>query len=541
MKQLFNRFHWVIAGLFILLWAPAFSAPIEVVLKNLETYIPQAMETWGAPGCAVAIVKGDKIVYIKTFGRKRVDQEDRIGEHTVFPLASLSKNITAVIAAQLIEEEKLHWNDPVHNYLPTLEFADAEATQKVTLQDILSHRVGLPNFTGDTLGYLGCSGAEIAKGLKFIPFQSHYGKEFGYQNIFYGFMGWIIAQVTGKDLGTVYTERLFKPLGMTDASIGPIKSEATLGERLKGVLGMNTGVRIEKNLITSHDHLYSRTAQARPIPNTRYLQTFPSSSGINASISDMGQWLLFWLNGRKDTNGRCLLSDGTVKHMTTSHIPVSQKKEGGVQFPTSRVTRNSYGVGLYVHDYLGRLAWTQMGGLNGVRAVMTILPEEGVGIIVLSNLGGMRVSFLPESIRNKFCDLYLEAPDDVDWATQDVAHMQKRQKDYRDGKLAERLRNPAPPLSDLSAYQGTYENELYGKVEIIRRENSLYLKYRDLPNVQLKHWNGHFFNFRADELGSSFTGVDEGEILFEVHRAKVYGLSVNIMFEGDRQGFRRVK
>lgn len=542
MKVFFKRFLYIITVFFIVFSIPARSAPdINTVLKKMEAYILHAMDLWGAPGCAVAIVQGDKVIYKKAFGYKSVDAKDPVDEHTVFPLSSLTKNITAVIMAQFVEKKRIHWDDKAIQYLPGLEFSDPEVTQHITLQDMFSHKVGLPHFTGDTLGYLGWSGEEIFKGLKFIPFHAALGSEFDYQNTFYGFMGWIIIKLTGKDLNTVYTENLFQPLGMTDANIGPIKQETTITEKLKQLFTKKADIRVEKNLVTTHDHSYPRGPHARPIPYNNYFQALPASSGINASISDMGQWLLFWINGQQNQKGHRLLQESTVRYMTTPYISIPAKKEGGNQFPAERVKHNGYGVGLYIHDYLGHEAWTQMGGLNGARSLMTILPHEKVGIIILSNLGGMRVSFLPESIRDKFCDLWLETSDDIDWATQKLKHMQKYQEDYHKARLNSRLKNPTPLLSDLSAYAGTYENELYGKIEIHLRDSNLYLKYRNLPTVKLTHWNGNLFSFKPDELAPNFPGVDAGDLMFYVQNSQVNGLAINIMSEGRDSDFHRVK
>lgn len=537
MKRLFICFLWILLCL-----SPLQAAPdLVAITKKLDSYIPKAMATWGTPGCAVVIVKGNEIIYQKAFGEKRSGSKDPIDDHTVFFLASVSKNLLAVIVAQLVEEGLLHWDDPVIKHFPEFELSDPEATQKLTLQDLLSQRVGLPHFSGDSLGYLQWTGEEILKGLKYIPFKEVYGQVYGYQNIFYGLIGRIVQKVTGQDLSTLYQTRLFSPLQMTDTNIGPIQAEESLWQRIKRWFGKGSSIRIEKNLTGLHDHFYPR-AQARYFSANPYLYALPATSGVNASIQDMGKWLRFWLSERQAA-GKTLLTEASYKHLTKSHVevPVKKKERRDLQFPENRVTRNSYGVGWFNHDYLRAPALTQMGGMNGCRSLLSVLPEEGIGIIILSNLGGMRIAYLPESIRNTFFDLYLGASEEVDWATEGVTTMDMLQKKYRDAKMEMRLREPMPPAANLSVYEGTYEHELYGRVSIRQEGGQLYLHYRNLSPVPLRHWNGHFFNFDAYKMSNCFPGLDDGEIVFGVEGAQAFAFMGNALFhEGRTHLFQRV-
>jgi CubicO group peptidase (beta-lactamase class C family) len=536
MRHFFIYFLWI-----LLLLSPLHAAlDLTAITKKLDVYIPQAMAAWGSPGCAVVIVKGDQVIYQKAFGDKRVGVKDPVDEHTVFFLASVSKNFLGVIMAQLVEEGLLQWDDSVIKHLPEFELSDVQATQKLTIQDLLSHRVGLPHFSGDSLGCLGWTGDEVLKGLKYIPFNAPYGQEYGYQNICYGLVGLILQRVTGQDLQTLYQTRIFSPLKMVDSNIGPIKAEESIGQKIKRWLGKGSPMRIEKNLVGLHDHFYPLT-QARYFPFNPFLYTLPATSGINASIHDMGQWLRFWLNGNQAA-GKSLLTEKSFKHLMRSHVVVSEKKKEkrDFQFPENRVTRNSYGVGFFNHDYLGHTALTQMGGMNGCRSLLTLLPDDDIGIIVLSNLGGMRVAYLPESIRNTFFDLYLGAPDDIDWAAEDAAAMDARQKQFRDNKKALRLREPSPPAANISTYEGTYEHELYGRVTVRQQGGQLYLHYRNLPPVALRHWNAHFFNFNANEMSNSFPVLDQGEILFGINGTQAYALMISIFNEGRNHLFQRV-
>lgn len=516
--------------------APA-SQDLKTVLEKLEAYIPHALTHWGTPGCAVVIVKGDEIIYMKAFGEKHQGQGDVVDTKTVFPLASVSKNITALLLAQLVEEGRLSWNDPVKKYIPELELASSEFTDTLTILDIASHRSGLPNFSADSIGYLEWSRQEIIDNLKKIPFKSPPGKVYDYQNVMFGLLGLVIEKVLNKPLKDIYQERIFGPLGMKNASLGEVRPALTWWGKIKNLGRGSDNIHYEENLTGLHDHTYPLT-QARTISHNTFLYTFPVSSGINASIEDMAQLLKCWLNDTR-TNNTPLLKAETIAFLHQNHITVPMKENGGIQFPSSRVSHNSYGIGFFNHDYLGHSVWTQMGGMNGIRTLLSILPDEKIGIVILSNLGGMRVSFLPESIRHKFFDLLLKAKDDYDWAQEDSADMQRKQKKFYETRDENAIKDPSP-MKSASVYEGTYRNALYGDILIKRQGNEITFQYKNFKPIPLKHTNGSLFSFHPETLTNCFPALDIGELMFGLQGNYAYALVINLMFEGIDRTFIRV-
>lgn len=502
-------------------------ALLTSVLPVLENYIVKSMAEENIPGAVVVVVKDGKVAYLKGFGVRVLGQTDPVDEHTPFALASVTKNFTNTLVARLVDQGKLAWNDKVIKYLPDFQLSDPKIAQEITLEDLLSHRSGLPDYTGDTLTEMGWSPQEIISALKLMPIGGEFRKTYEYQNVIVGLIGQIIEKVTGKPLAQVYEEELFQPIELLETRVGKWQPP-TFWQKIAGVF--------KKQLPqpTFHDQIDGKT---RYLPNGNPgLFTFPASSGIISTGHDLGKWLIFQLNKAR-INENALVSETNLNLMRSPHIDVPI--HGGRQFPKDRVTKVQYGMGWFIHDYMGVPMLSHMGGMAGTRSVVLIIPQDNVGIAIMLNYGGMRVTMFPEAIRNKFLDLYLNVPEEVDWAKK----LREDSQQYRE-KIAKQRRlqmlRALYPAKDLNDYVGIYENNLYGKMEIFQSDKGLILKYRDRPEVLLKHWNANTFDFNGSDLSFGFSGTDQGEITFSEEKGKARQMMISILHEGTDSTFHRV-
>jgi CubicO group peptidase (beta-lactamase class C family) len=502
-------------------------APLPSILPILEGYVREAMVSEGVPGAVVVIVKDGKILYSKGFGVKVLEQNEPVDEHTPFALASVTKNITNTLIARLVDQGKLDWKDKVLKYLPNFQLSDSRISQELSIEDLLSHRCGLPGFTADSLIELGWSASEIIDKMALFPFEGEFRKSYGYQNALVGIVGNIIEKVTGKPLSQVYQEELFQPAGLTETHIGN-NQPSSLWQKLVGLFGK------KRPQPTFHDTFDGKT---RFLPKGNPgLYTFPASSGITSTGHDLGKWLIFQLN-KTQANSKRLISEPRVDEMRIPRIDVTI--QGGRQFPKNRITKVHYGMGWFIHDYAGVPVLGHMGGMAGTRSIILIIPQDNVGIVVLANLGGMRVSLFPEAIRNKFLDLYFNVKDNQDWAKElrdGIRHYRKKYDEQRRTYMLQHL----AAAGNLDNYTGTYENALYGRVEISREGNALTLIYRDRPPVKLTHWNGNTFQFAGSDLSCGFSGTDLGEIAFSDERGKSDRMMISLFHEGADPVFQRV-
>lgn len=530
------------ALVFILLLQPVCStnrAPLDTVIPALSEFTKKAMSDWGVPGAAIAIVKDGKIVHVECFGVKQVGTHEKIDENTVFSLASVTKNLTDTLIMQLVDEGLLHLEDKVTQYLPDFSLNNPEVTKEFTIRDLLSHRSGLPGFAGDTLIELGWAAPEMFRALKLIPFENTFRHSYAYQNIFVGISGLIIEKVTGQPLSEVYRNHLFNPLGLKNTTIGKLDRNSgsffgNISGKIKGLFSSSSD-----NVSKVHDKFAGKT-RLLPHGNPAYY-TFPATSGINMSIADAAQWLLFQLNNG-NVNGKQLVSLENLNQMRTSHVDVGAP-QGGRQFPKERVTQIQYGMGWFIHDYMDTKMLSHMGGMTGTRGLLSLIPDEKIGIIIIANLGGMRVSLFPEAIRAKFFDLYLNLPDQQDWSSRLLEEMNAPREKHQREKQLFRLKNPSPREKS-EFYDGVYENVLYGKVTVSHDDKNMYLTYNKTgTKAVLEHWNGDSFNFSASSLSPGTAGTDQGEITFGTDHTnpnKAGILKINLFFEGEDSTFKRV-
>jgi Beta-lactamase/Domain of unknown function (DUF3471) len=108
----------------------------------IDAYLEKARKDWSIPGLAVAVVNGG-VTIAKGYGAREQGKPERVDENTIFDAASLTKSFTATLAAMMVDEGKMKWDDPIRRYLPDLVLPDPYLTEHATLRDFLSHRTGL--------------------------------------------------------------------------------------------------------------------------------------------------------------------------------------------------------------------------------------------------------------------------------------------------------------------------------------------------------------------------------------------------------------
>lgn len=497
------------------------SFDLQKFIPEFEASIQKGMELWEAPGVAVVIVVDGRIVYEKGFGVTAINNPEDVTEHTVFPLASLSKPFVASLAMILVDEKKIDLDEPVTKWFPELKIGKDAEHQGLHVGDLMRHNSGLPGFSGDTMLWLGFSTDEILKGMAHIPQQHPARTKLGYQNILFGVLGLIMEKSTGESLKKLVEDRVVKPLDMKDTFIGPDIMQPQswfkkTGQRIRGTY---------HTIARPHDKWHGKVNQLDYSP---YFYTFLGSTCINTSAHDMGLWMIAWMQQKE--------ADAVWKvpnYQKMIKPTVYNEKEDDVLFVHNRMKDVGYGMGWYVHTYGSEKVLSHMGGLRGIRSIVTFSLDKRVGIAVMSNLGGMRISSLPEALRNTFWDAYLKF-EKIDWNQNLKDKMDQRQKQWREKQYQLHHRIPAPSMPH-SYYMGVYRHDVYGDMKIVENDQKdLVMKYRD-KDVSLKHVNGNIYQFEAKDLSDFFTDSENPGIIEwgGAHRDKAELCDVYVMHEGE--------
>jgi CubicO group peptidase (beta-lactamase class C family) len=174
------------------------------------------MKDWQVPGLAIALVKNDKVVFMKGYGVRKLGETKRIDKNTVFPIGSASKAFTSTAIGLLVQDKKLSWDDRVIDHLQGFQMYDPWVTREITVRDLLCNRGGL-SAVSDLLWYAtDYDRDEIVRRLRYVEPESSFRSQYAYRNCMFLTAGQIIPAVTDMSWDVFVKERIFKPLGMYD-------------------------------------------------------------------------------------------------------------------------------------------------------------------------------------------------------------------------------------------------------------------------------------------------------------------------------------
>jgi beta-lactamase class C len=332
--------------------------PTYRFISEFGKYIENTRTDSSYPGAAVVIVKDGSIVYIKGLGVKKTGTSDSVTVHTVFRLASVSKGFASVLAGIFVQKGLLHWNDPVINYLPFFRLQNPEYTKMLTVKHLLSQTTGLPTHTFTNLIEQGIAYPVLRDKLAEVPLSAPPGTEHSYQNVAYSLIADILAKISGKNYATLLKEEIFVPLGMKDAS--------------------SSLMDLENSPNHAVPHINTRKGFI-PIKNTGEYYSVLPAAGVNASIADMGQWLLALLGNKPD-----VLSPSMLKEVFNP-IVITPRRKKYFFMRWLPVRKTYYGMGWRILNYNGDTLAYHGGYVRGYRAEIAICPANNVGIAVLSN------------------------------------------------------------------------------------------------------------------------------------------------------------
>lgn len=349
---------------------------ITDLVNDYEKEVRKLINKSNTPGAAIAIVKDSTVVYLKTFGHRATNAADTVDENTVFRIASVSKCFASFLTGTLVQEGILSWDDPIVKYVPDFQLISEEQTKQLTIAHVLSHSTGLPYHTYTNLVEEGLDLQTLLSKLKEVKMSNDVGKEYSYQNVAFSVVAEVMKNATGKTYEQLMKERVFDPLGMKTASM----DYATLMSN--------------PNIAKPH-----RLARRRWVPGRitdTYYNVAPAG-GINASISDMANWMKGLLSYRHD-----VISNRTLDEMFSPVIEARSKNRNYRK--VEKYTNSYYGLGWRILHYPSDTLVYHGGYVNGYRSEVALDPNDKIAICILSNAPGQ----LPDKGIPEFFALFNE-------------------------------------------------------------------------------------------------------------------------------------
>lgn len=452
---------WI--GLAPIVWAQ------PAALQGLDEYVQAALEAWEVPGLAIAVVKDDVVIYEKGFGMADVGAGSPVDEHTQFAIASNSKAFTATAIGLLVEEGKLDWDDPVLSYLPGFQLYDPVATRKLTIRDLLCHRAGLGTWGGD-LTWFGTdlSREEILERIRYQEPVYDFRTGYRYNNLMFLLAGQVVAKVSGQSWDDFVKTRFFAPLGMT-------RSITALAEMDNFA---NVSKAYTRHLGENHEIPYRKVDGVGP------------AASIQSTVHDLAQWVRMQLDsGRYE--GRRIVSPETLEETRKPHNLLNVS--AGAKRMNPHTHFSAYGLGWVLFDYHGRKVVTHSGGMDGMYSRVGMIPEENLGVIVLTNRDN-------HSLMNALVfEVYdrLMGLEKKDWSELYLAGVKKgEEKGIQLRETLELQLNRDRSLArEAAEYTGTYYDPVYGQAKVSLREAELILtlEHHEGMEAVLKPWKGDTF------------------------------------------------
>lgn len=440
----------------------------QVNIVDLAKYISRAQKDWNVPGLAVGIVKDGEVLMSRGFGTLKAGTDSPVDGGSLFAIASNTKAFIATALAMLVEDGKLSWDDRVVDHLPYFELYDAYATQHATVRDLLCHRLGLGTYSGDVIWYRSnYAPEEVIRRIKHVPQAYDFRGGYGYSNLMFITAGEVIKAVSGQDWDVFVRRRILDPLEMsrTQTSVASLADMDNVAQPHKPTGTKNT-----------------------PIPYVNW-DNMGAAGGIISSTDDMLKWIQLQLEGGVAGDDTLFTRESQIT-LWTPHNNYRVSEQRRDLYPGHHFA--GYGLGWGLMDYGGKLVVQHGGGYDGMYSRVAMVPEERLGVVVLTN----SMKGISPAITHYILDRFL-GHEEKDWSTwgkerQEEAHERHAQRIKRRSDARVTGTQPSLPLS---AFAGTYRCKMYGELRVYEEDGGLHLDFLSAPDLSasLTHWHYNTF------------------------------------------------
>ena len=499
-----------------LLTAITFSAKAQTKTSSVEqipgidSLLNRVLKDQNIAGFAVAVVKGDQVIYSKGFGYRDIENKKPVTPNTLFAIGSSTKAFTSGILGLLEKDGKLTLDDKATSLLPQLQFYNNEMNNQVTVRDLMAHRTGLSRYDYSWLLFNTANRDSIISRVKYMQPTSGVREKWFYNNFMFLAQGMIAEKLTGKTWEQNVKEKFFEPLEMTRSNTSMASFKADNDASLPYMT-------IKDSVIKKIDY-YDINGMG------------PAGS-INSSVNDMANWLKVWISGGK-FKGKEILPQSYIKEAASSQMVMNASLPG----KHADIFLANYGLGWMIGSYRGHYAVEHGGNINGFSANVAFYPTDGLGIVVLTN---QNVSAVPDIVTQSIADRMFKLKP-IDWngdakkAADAVRESNKAEKANEKKSL---ILNTTPSHS-LNAYVGSFENPAYGLLKIVNEKNQLYANVAE-NKLLLKHLHYDVFEPKSvDKKGVVDTAESKTLFNFASNNAgKISGVTLQLDPDKDPVSF----
>jgi CubicO group peptidase (beta-lactamase class C family) len=331
----------------------------EKRIAQMKDFVASGMQQLGVPGVGFSLIDGGKVVFEGGLGVKELGKPDKIDADTLFIAASNTKAMTTLLLAELVDEKKLRWDQPVTEVYPAFKLGDIATTKQVLVKHLVCACTGMPRQDMEWLfEYRQATPASAMKLLGTMQPTSRFGEVFQYSNLMAAAAGYVGASLTypGKELGAAYDEamrtKVFEPLGMT-------RTTFDFARALKGNVAQPHAEDVDGKLTKARMDLNESVVPVRP------------AGGVWTSAHDLAKYVQLELAKGALAGGKRLASEENLLARRAPQILVSEDI--------------TYGMALFLDKRWGIPILRHGGDLAGYHSDMIWFPDHGVGAVILTN------------------------------------------------------------------------------------------------------------------------------------------------------------
>ncbi len=463
-------------------------------ITQLKEFVETSMKELGVPGVSIALIDGGKIVYEGGFGVRELGKPEKVDENTVFMAASNTKGMTTLLLAELVDEKKLKWDEPVSDVYPGFKLGDADTTKKVLVKNLICACTGLPRQDLEWLfEYKNATPESELALLGTMQPTSKFGEVFQYSNLMAAAAGYIGAHLVypNKELGAAYDEamqkKIFDPLGM----------KSTTFDYARALAG---------NHASPHgDDIDGKPSVASMAINYSIVPARPAGA-VWTSSHDLIRYVQDELALGKLPDGKQLVSPENLLMRREPQVLLGED--------------SSYGMGLIVDRKYGIPVVSHGGSMSGFKSNFCFLPDSGIGAVMLTNsdTGGMLTGPFGRRLLEVVFDGKPEAAGDVasHAATYKAALAKER----------ERLVVPAAPAL-VSGLAKQYFSKELGQLDVLTQNG--------VTTFDLGEWKSTVASRKNDDGSISIITIDPGTDGFEFVVGKRGGKRVLVIRDGQHE------
>ncbi|MET3598378.1 serine hydrolase domain-containing protein [Martelella mangrovi] len=359
------------------LFLPVLALAAPAGAFDLPTYLEEVRTEYGLPALAAAVVQDGETIAAAAVGTRVMGEDIPVTVEDRFHLGSNTKAMTATLAGMMVDEGKLTWETTVGDVLGADFPGMSDTLSAATLEQLLSHSSGVPADTEELIDlYFSVDAFDynpwdrrhrLLDAWKANEITIPEGSPFQYSNLGYVIAGMMIETVAGEHWETLMNERIFAPLDLQTAGLGP--------QTTFGLVDAPVSHRVDED--GNVTPMYWGPASDVP-------PVMGPAGNAHMSVGDYARWAAW--NAGEGKHGPALVQPETLRYLHAAKVETPVRENPPPGTPTTG--EYALGWGLVQFDWSDRPLLTHNGsnGMNLARIVLD--PEEDLGIVVLTNFPG---------------------------------------------------------------------------------------------------------------------------------------------------------